>query len=377
MLYRILMVDDDRQVLNAYVRQLRHLFFIETAQGPDEALEKIRSGATFAVIISDLKMPGTNGIEFLASVREESPDSVRMLLTGHADLQAAISAVNEGNIFRFLTKPCEQETLQQVIQDGVEQHRLIISERELLEKTLSSSVKVLTEILSLVNPDAFSRANRLSRIINHMAAEIQAANQWEFTLAGMLSQIGWVTLPPEILDKIYGNEGMQDREMEMYIEHPLTAERLLSKIPRLERVAKMISMQLDSTLSAETQNDPVRIGARMIQLASEYDKAMINGARHEDVIARMKANTVVEQEDLIRALDRFHVKVQLERDSVKRLNIKDIQIGMFLEENVKTHRGMLIASKGQEVTHTVLLRMRNFSNSEGVEEPILLRVPRI
>src|SRR4030042_1805929 len=94
------------------------------------------SGKPYAVIVSDLKMPGMNGIKFLSKVREMAPDSVRVMLTGFAELQTAIDAVNEGNIFRFLTKPCPPDILSRALDMGIEQYRLITAERELLEQTL-------------------------------------------------------------------------------------------------------------------------------------------------------------------------------------------------------------------------------------------------
>ena len=93
-----------------------------------------------------------DGIQFLAQIREMSPDTVRIMLTGHADLENAIQAVNEGNIFRFLTKPCDNNILIQVLSQGLEQFRLVTAEKELLEKTLQGSINVLTELLPWSTP---------------------------------------------------------------------------------------------------------------------------------------------------------------------------------------------------------------------------------
>jgi response regulator RpfG family c-di-GMP phosphodiesterase len=246
---RVLLVDDDPNVLAAYTRQLRNRYEIESAQGAEDALQLIRKNAVYAVVVSDMKMPGMDGIELLSRIRETSPETVRIMLTGYADLETAMEAVNQGNIFRFLTKPCAPAVMNRVIRDAVEQYRLVTAEKELLEQTLSGAVKVLTEILAIVNPDAFSRTNRLISIVNFIASNLQLENLWEFQLAGMLSQIGWVTLPPDILDKIYLNEKLDAEDEAMYQEHPKTAERLLSKIPRMENITKMIALQLDPALA--------------------------------------------------------------------------------------------------------------------------------
>ena len=120
-----------------------------------------------------MRMPRTTGIQFLARVREIAPDTVRMMLSGYADLQSAIEAVNEGNIFRFLTKPCSRPTLVKAIDAGLTQYRLVTAERELLSKTLSGSVKVLVDVLSIVNPTAFGRTARVRHLVRRLAEALQ------------------------------------------------------------------------------------------------------------------------------------------------------------------------------------------------------------
>jgi DNA-binding NtrC family response regulator len=159
---KVLFVDDDELILSSYERSLRKHFTLDTAVGPVQALEKIASSGPFAVIVSDMRMPQMTGLEMLHRVRTLSPDSIRLILTGNADLRTAIDAVNEGHLFRFLEKPCPNETMGRVLTAALEQYRLERSERDLLEKTLQGSVKVLTDVLGLVNPEAFSTASRIT-----------------------------------------------------------------------------------------------------------------------------------------------------------------------------------------------------------------------
>src|SRR5438132_13303250 len=105
-----------------------------------------------------MRMPGMTGVELLIRVRQTTPDTVRMILTRNADLQTAIDAINNGPIFRFLTKPCAPELLARTVAAGIEQYRLVTAEKELLEQTLRGPVTVLTEVLELANPKAFDRA---------------------------------------------------------------------------------------------------------------------------------------------------------------------------------------------------------------------------
>jgi len=133
---RILCVDDEKNVLEGLARTLRNLYEIDSATSGPEALEILKRSGHFAIVISDLRMPAMTGVDFLALARHIAPDTVRVLLTGQGDLPSAISAVNDGNIFRFLTKPCPTDSLVKSLAACAEQYKLITAERVLLEQTL-------------------------------------------------------------------------------------------------------------------------------------------------------------------------------------------------------------------------------------------------
>ncbi|MBA4358237.1 MAG: histidine kinase, partial [Desulfovibrio sp.] len=158
---KVLFVDDDVNLLESFRRQLRKRVDLITAEGPKAGIEAAARQGPFSVVISDYNMPVMNGVDMLRVIRHGSPDTVRVLLTGHADLEIAIQAVNEGNIFRLLTKPCPPETIEKVLDDAFRHHDLITAEKELLEKTLKGSVSVLCDLISLVKPDVFGRVSRI------------------------------------------------------------------------------------------------------------------------------------------------------------------------------------------------------------------------
>src|SRR5271156_1722707 len=125
---RILFVDDDTDTLGGYKRILSPEFAIDIADGAANAFAAIEANGPYSVVISDMRMPVMTGAEFLGQVRQRASDTVRMLLTGVTDLSSAIEGVNQGNIFRFLTKPCKPEVLRNAITAGIKQYRLITSE---------------------------------------------------------------------------------------------------------------------------------------------------------------------------------------------------------------------------------------------------------
>lgn len=152
MYHRILFVDDDINVLQGFKRQLRKQFHIETSQSPAKGIESIHRKGPFAVIVSDLCMPGMDGNQFLAKAKTFAPQSVRMLLTGHADLQTAMNAINNGNIFRLLTKPCPPDVLIKAISSGIEQY--IINTRQSGIRN-SDSIRPTKKVLIVDNNPSF------------------------------------------------------------------------------------------------------------------------------------------------------------------------------------------------------------------------------
>ena len=126
---QILCVDDDALVLKGYQRALRR-FSLDVALGPEQALAAIVRRGPYAVVVSDMRMPHMNGLTLLAEIRKLAPDTVPMMLTGDADQQAARAAVQQGRVFRFLTKPCPPDALANALEDGLEQYRLIVAQRQ-------------------------------------------------------------------------------------------------------------------------------------------------------------------------------------------------------------------------------------------------------
>ena len=122
---RILFVDDEPNLLDGIRRTLRKHGGLQTATSGAEGLRLLNEAGPFALVVSDMRMPLMNGAKFLAKVRELAPDTVRMILSGQSDLQATIAAVNDGDIYRFLNKPCPAEQLWSAVEDGLKQYRLL------------------------------------------------------------------------------------------------------------------------------------------------------------------------------------------------------------------------------------------------------------
>ena len=199
---RVLMVDDEPRILDGFRRNLASQYSLEVALSGEEGLAILGrnrgSSVPFAVVVSDMMMPQMNGAEFLAQVRDVTPDAVLMILSGQADLRHTVAAVNNSSLFRFIAKPCSPHTLRTAIDDALRQYQLIHAERDLLQQTLAGAVDVLAQVLSLANPDAFSRTGVLSRLVEAAAKELLLSHRWELLMAAQLSQVGLVSVPPSV-----------------------------------------------------------------------------------------------------------------------------------------------------------------------------------
>lgn len=369
---RILFADDEPNILHAFERQLRNRFELEVAVGAEQALRAIENGAGFAVVLSDLRMPTMNGIQLLSRVRQIAPDTVRMILTGNADLAAAIEAVNEGKIFQFLTKPCPGEMLVRALDAALEQHRLITAERELLEQTLQGSIGVLIEVLSLVNPAAFSRTYRIRYYMRHMAEQLKLPDRWQYELAGTLSQIGCVAVPADTLEKSHVREGLPANERDILASQGEVGRKLLAKIPRLEKVSQIIAQQRFAGLPAEGNTDPVAIGAHILRIALDFDDLILQGISLGEALGYMRRQKGYSPHYLD-ALRRLQVEDAVAQNRLLRLD--QLRSGMVIAADLYSKTGLLLLGKGHEITESALARLDNFSSLFGIAEPISVTVP--
>ncbi|MGB7080123.1 MAG: HD domain-containing phosphohydrolase, partial [Candidatus Acidiferrales bacterium] len=377
-LERILIVDDEPLVLAAYERALRHKFALEKAADGNAGLQTIAEKGPFAVVVSDLRMPGMDGIRFLAQVRQVAPDSVRAMLTGYAELQTAIDAVNEGSVFRFLTKPCPADALALVLTACVEQYRLVTAEKELLERTLSGSVRVLTDMLSLVNPLAFSRSQRIREYVVHLTTKLQLAEPWRYELAALLSQLGCVTLPAEMLEAIYSGKQLSPEENKKFTNHPLISANLLKNIPRLETVAEMIAAQASSGHEnrglGESTHDVVQTGACILRLAGELDDLVRDGMPVRAALSELRNRVRGYDPTWLAALE--DLNVETETPTTRAIHISVLTPGMALAEDIRTDSGLLLVTEGQAISYALLERLRNFAHRGAIREQVLIKIPR-
>ena len=381
---KILFVDDDRHLLTSWERSLGRHFELETADSGEGALARLPQRGPYAVVVADRQMPGMDGIQLLSAFRQRNPDTVRMMLTGNADLETTIRVVNEGNIFRFLTKPCPQDLLSTALRDALAQHQLINAEKELLNKTLGGSIKLLTDILSAVDPQSFGRAQLLRDTVASIADKLKLENAWELHLAIMLAPLGYITVPPATLLKARAGGPLTEAETRMLTAIHETAARLLANIPRLEGVARIVRYQQKDFNGAgyppdTTSGDAIPEGARLLRILLDMIQLQSKGCSQAQALSQMREREGAYDPGLLAAVRAGLAGAGRPALAAPRESIAvapgNLAPGMVLRSNVKTKDGMLVLSAGHQLTCLTLEKLRNFDLLAGLAEPILVEAP--
>jgi len=361
---RVLCVDDEPNLLAALQRSLDENYAVTTATSAALGLDVLQSQGPFAIVISDMRMPEMDGATFLTQVRERWPGTVRILLTGQADTESAIAAINGGAIFRFLCKPCPQTTLHAALEQAMQQNRTAEIEHALLETTLAATVKVLAEVLSISAPWAFKRASFARACVRHALVKLQWPDAWMYEVAAALSQIGAIGIPDESVRRDIAQRPLTPAEMRLMAEHPETAYRLVKEIPRLERVAEIIRYQAIAPPFGASPE--VARGAELLRAALVLSKDAMRGRYAPRPAEGLRISLPSIAPGIVAALADF-------RDAAGKMHaamIAELLPGWVAAEDVCTVKGRLLLSKGHELTEVAIIALRRLNAGRLILEPI-------
>jgi response regulator RpfG family c-di-GMP phosphodiesterase len=379
----ILAVDDEPLILRAYQRSLGEDFNLHTATGPEAALALLEA-QEYAVILSDLKMPGMDGVAFLQKARRLRPDAVRMIISGHADMGDAISSVNQAGIFRLMLKPCAPEDVAQALTAGLEQYRLITAERQLLEGTLNGAIQALTDILSLLDAEAFGQAQLRRSLAREVALALKQA-PWSFEMAAQLAEIGRATLPPALNEKIKTHQPLTAAETHLVERIPEFSSRLLQRIPRLEAVTQAVLHQ-DKHFNGKgfPQNQiagtAIPLEARVLHAVKALLTIVRKGTAPIEAITLMKHGPERYDPAVVLAL---YAGLRVFQGAAKpapgsaaaelspaAVSLAKLEAGMILRADVTSPTGLVLLGAGTRLTDAHLQRLHNFAQLNGITEPI-------
>ncbi|PKN99938.1 MAG: hypothetical protein CVU42_06205 [Chloroflexi bacterium HGW-Chloroflexi-4] len=385
----ILLVDDEPNVLSALTRALNsnQYFDIVTANDGIQAIDLLKNTPNVALIISDYRMPGLDGVSFLIEAQDICPDATRMILSGVADLEMATNAINLGQIFRLLLKPCAPEIFLSSVKAGLRQYELMTSERDLLQNTLKGSIKILTDLLAAINPDSFSQSTRISVLTRKFATSLGLVNAWELELAGVLCRIGCVTVPPEVMDAWMKGRLLDDNQQHMIDSVGKVGHHLLRNIPRLEKIAEGILHQatpfkpVEQATSNTLKGSDIPLIGRILKIIIDYDRFLAIDPIPITALNRMLHQAYEYDLDLYKSFKEFIVSeneadkrpASKKESAITEVSIDEVKDGMVIMGNVFDKKGRLLIGSGTLVTDIIKLRLSNYNNIYGLDQTLLVR----
>ena len=418
--HTILLVDDEENILNALNRVLRREGFrIVTATSGNQALltmdkEKI------TLILSDCRMPGMDGIELLAEVRKRTPDTIRMMLTGYADMETSMAAINRGEVYRFITKPWNDDELKLIIKDGIHQYELVqenrylheltqkqnlilkdlnsnleqkVSERtrevEMLFKELEQNffdvVRVFTGLMELKSPYLGGHAKRVAALSRRLAEKIGLPTDevLNIEVAALLQDIGTLGFPDKILKK-KENE-LDIVEKALLQQHPSLGQTALQQIKKLSDICLIIRHHHERYdglgYPDNLRGEMIPAGSRIIAIADSFDTLVNPWESHE----RYSVDRAIHEleKEAGKSFDPNYVYKFIEllkdvkhevtgADSIE-IDISELKEGMILASDIKTRRGLLLIASGEVMQTSHLAKIKNFQRIDPVVTKILVR----
>lgn len=424
----LLLVDDEASILSSLRRLFRlaghHTLIAES--GPT-ALELLASHPV-DLVISDMRMPGMDGATFLAEVRKRAPDTVRILLTGYSDMQSTITAINEGEIYRYVSKPWDDQDLTLLVRDALRQRELELENRRLealtqarneelrrlnasleakvaertqalsaalrrldeahlgLKHSFTATVRVFAELTEAGHGGSAGHGKRVAELARNIARQMQMddAAQQTVMLGGLLHDLGKVGLPDDLLTKASTRLNADERSALM--RHPLRAETLLTPIPSLREVARLIRHHHEhfdgSGYPDHLAGLAIPLGARIIAAANDYDNLL----RGTSIVARplspkdtlefLLANRGKRYDpSVVNALVQVTANARGELPDID-LPLKTPQLrpGMVLARDLVHADGYLLLAHECPLDQAMIDQLQRLEHSEG--KPFLLYIRR-
>lgn len=414
---RVLFVDDESNILQSVRRVMRKSDVeLETTTSPEEALQLV-DRHRFAVVVSDQRMPGMGGVELLEKVRVASPDTIRIILTGYADVQASVDAINKGAVYRYLQKPWEDDDLRATVKQGVDQYLLLQENRRLqelterqneelkdlnenlkqkvmertwevlrlnqqLEGSFMGAIHAMARIGEMHSRVVGSHAKRVALVSVELAKELgmNGRELSQVEIAAMLHDIGKTVINPIILKK--PDHELDHAERAVMREHPVQGEAIVRMVPNNDEAATFVRHHhecFDGTgYPEERRASEIPLGARIIAVANAYDK-LLNSSTSFTSTTPQKAVQLVEARAgtdfdpaVVEALRHVvrEIEAQMTNGYEVEIGLRDLQPGMVLSRDLRTDDGRLLAQKNHAVEPAQITSLRRVAAKEPLMQGI-------
>lgn len=367
---KVLLIDDEPLITNSLKRGLAGDYHFLSATSGAEGLSLLKANPTVAIIVTDMSMPSMTGSEFLKESMKCAPDAVRVMLTGLADQKTAVRAINEGAIYRFLTKPCSTQDFEDTLKDCMVRRQLQKQERDLLQNTLGGLIGLITDLLSFVDPSGVQHAIHMRKIIRELNKSVFLGGI-EVELAAMLAGIGKLSLPLELLVKNANHEVLSDKEKTAFDQYLGVSSRLLKQIPKLDKVSLILDAAGNG--GAPEKSSPVHNGVIGFRVAGKISAAIQDGEPTISTLKRISDTLRTEELELFAPLlsDRGLSKENRQAGHFE-VSFSDLCPGQRFVEDVTDKNGKLLLKKGFLVSEAIIERIKNHHELVGVKTPFFV-----
>lgn len=356
---KILCVDDEEAILRGFKLNLNNKFELHFASDGIEGLELFKREGGFATVLSDMRMPRMSGAEMLHEIKKIDSEVVTVLLTGHTDFESAMAAVNDGNVFRMLSKPCPPDVLRKVLRDAIEQYDLITSKRILLDQTLRGAVDALAQSLAITQPLFFGRAQRVRRMANGLAEAVQLVESWRVGVAAIFSQLAYLSIPNHLSESVYYRKDLKPELKAMLKDLPEETLKIIDLIPGLTDIREILQ-RIDIQPKFEIDDGSgIRTAASILRVALDYDYYQEQGHADALIIQTLISRADTYDQKITEALSQF-IDADSNSYSLEEIDTKDLAEGMRLNQDLLLEDSMLIASSGADIDRSLLKIVRNY-----------------
>jgi response regulator RpfG family c-di-GMP phosphodiesterase len=409
--WTLLCVDDEPNILSALRRSLRTEHWrVLTANSGTEALETL-AHENVDLVISDMRMPEMDGAQLLEQVSQRWPASIRILLTGHADMNATVAAINRGRIFRYLNKPWDDEELRATVRQGLdllalerEKQRLeVLTQQQnaqlqdanaLLERRVEArtadlslandklkrsyltSIKVFSGLLELREARLAGHGRRVADMARKLALAMGCADDeaQQIFVAGLLHDIGLIGVPDTLLAKTAARYTPQ--EIALFHRHAAIGEQALMPLEEMQPVAAVIRAHHErfdgQGFPDKRAGNDIPLGARILAIVDAFDDLQ-NGHLVETPLTTQEARTMLRHSRGTQfdpeVLDVFLHITEPERPkpptAAIQMTTDQLEPDMVLAKDLVSTTGVLMLTAGQSVNALLIRRIREFELREG------------
>ena len=364
---KIMLVTSDAALAKIAQAELGKAVTLTNLSSGEKALELLAGDDEYMAVLAGLNLSGMNGLKFLAEVRREHPKLMRLLITADTNFKTAANAVNMGHVSRLLPRPCPPKALKAAIKDAVQKYRKGQAESEAMKDTLLGTVRMLVDILELVQPDAVMRSKRIRRRAQRICTALKAMPAQLMDMVILLSNIGCVALPPELLEQMESGARPSKEDMQIFYTHPSIAAALLENVPRMEKVAAIIRHQ-----NTPVSQDPP-MGSRILKACIDMDRMELSGASQEKAVKFMASKPDIYDARVVEVMKR-HLE-ESKKIECHGLTVAQLEPGMVMQRDMVTDKGAILLPKGETLSEASHLRLQTFSDLLHVVEPVCVEPP--